>query len=53
MSNLSYVIALNDRVLEDKGEAPTHISEHSLLEPETIEIMSIAGIFNKKNKEIS
>ena len=52
MSNINYIRQLNDRVLEEKGEEPTHIFKHDLLEPETVEIMAVAGIFNRPNKEL-
>ncbi len=53
LSNVAYVIAVNNHVLENEGlAANNHVNVDTGLEPETLVILEAAGLFNKANKGI-
>ena len=53
MSNRAYVIAVNNKVLEDGGQpANNDVNISTGLEPETLVILEAATLFNRANKEI-
>ena len=53
MSNRAYVIAVNNKVLEDEGQtANNQVDINTGLEPETENILRAAGLFNWANRRI-
>ena len=53
LSNRAYVVAVNDKVLEDGGNPPNPtVNIKTGLEPETVVIIQAAGLFNDKNRSI-
>ena len=53
MSNLAYVISVNNKVLEDGGNPPNNnVNTETGLEPETVVILEKAGLFNGANRDI-
>ncbi len=53
MSNLAYVVSVNNKVLEDGGQPPNNSVELANLEPETIVVLEKAGLFNAANRNIT
>ena len=53
LSNIKYVVSVNDVVLESKGEEPNpSVNINSGLEPQTAIMLDKAGLFNSANKTI-
>ncbi len=53
LSNRAYVVAVNNKVLEDGGGvANNDVDIDNGLEPETVVILEAAGLFNKANRRI-
>ena len=53
LSNRAYVVAVNNHVLEDGGQATNNdVDINGGLEPTTVEILEKAGLLNRANKDI-
>ncbi len=53
LSNKNYVVAVNNKVLEDGGQvANNDVDINGGLEPTTVEILEKAGLLNRANKDI-